>query len=408
MRSTYLKVLFIYTMALICAMFIKVLIIDLSPVDQKEPVIVLSSAIDYKEVTVENEEGSFARPSFKEESIDAIVDEYIEENSCSYLDYNIHDLKSGRVNIFLNCGTPKNVIYDYKNKKNLTMENLTKKYPEFLKASKRLLNLKYPKFHVDDIDFTTAVYDIKENEIVGYYNSTEYGPVTYHINNNEIKDYMDYPMSYDDAYTNEVYTLDPNKKTIAFSYDDGPSTYDLELIDLLVNSHSTATFFVVGNRINNYPTAVNKLATSGMEIGNHTYDHKSLTSLSTEKVIEEITKTNDLFYAKTGKQITMLRPSYGAVNKRVLLAVNMPSILWSIDTLDWKTRNADKVYEAIMKDAKDGEIVLMHSLYKTTVEATDRAIKSLYKEGYQIVSVGELAKLKGKTLSAGSSYTRIR
>lgn len=419
MRSTFLNILSRYTFALIFAMMLKILIIDVSPTfKDNSPLLIVNAdvSLKYKEVEVisevesksEHKGNTFLKPYFKDTILDTFVDNYIEEHKCTYLEYSIYDMKNDKANVFLNCGDPANIVYNYKEKRELSFENITLKYPEFLEASKNLLKLKYPTFHVDDIDFSNVVYDIHGNEIVGYYNSKEYGNAIYHINNNDIKDYMDYEMSYDDAYEKEVFTLDPNKKTIAFTFDDGPSSYDLELVDLLVNSHSTATFYMVGNRISNYPTAVEKIVTNNMDVGNHTYSHKSLTSLSNTKVKEQITKTNDLFTAKTGKDMTSLRPSYGSVNKRVSIQVGMPIILWSIDTLDWKTRNADKVYAEIIKNARDGEIVLMHSLYPTTVEATGRAIKELYKQGYQIVSIRDLAKLKGKTLEAGRTYYTIK
>lgn len=410
MRSTYLNIMFRYTLALIFAMFLKVLIVDMSPITEDNMLDIKASepTFKYSEITIAMDDSSFKRPSFKNKELDQLVSNYIEKNACTNLSYNIYDLEKNRVNVFLDCGTPENIIYDYKNNSKLSIKDVTKNYSEFINKSKTLLKLKYPTFVVDDINFDKTVYNIRKNEIIGFYNSQEYGNASYHINYNEIRDFMDYPMEYDDAYENEVFKLDPNKKAIAFTFDDGPSTHDLQLIDILENSHSTATFFVVGNRIPSFPTAIQKLASSKMEVGNHTYDHKSLSKLSNAKILEEIVKTNDMYYNKTGKTLNMLRPSYGAVNKRVLLQVRMPVILWDIDTLDWKTRNADKVYNVIMNEAADGSIVLMHSLYKSTVEAVDRAVKELYKEGYQIVSVSELARLKNKTLLTGYSYASLK
>lgn len=402
-------------MALIISMFIKAAIvsgmlpnkIEAKPII-KLPVIELKkeNKLKYQEVAIA--ETNIKKPFFSNKSLDTKIDEYISNNSCETLKYNYYDLGKNRVSVFLNCGTPKSILYDYKNNEEITFKSLLTDYQKFIEESKRLLKLKYPTFVVEDISFENATYDIYENEIVGYYNSPEYGSATYKINYNEVKDLMDFSVSYDESYENEVYKLDPNKKSIAFTYDDGPSSYDLELLEILRNSHSTATFFVVGNRLNNYPKVVDALAKSKMEVGNHTYDHKSLTKLSNEKILEQITKTNNLYYSMTNKSINMLRPSYGAVNKKVLIQVGMPVILWSIDTLDWKTRNANKVYDEIMTNAKDGDIVLMHSLYKSTVEATDRAVKALYKEGYQIVSVSELASLKNRELTVGNSYLSLK
>ena len=214
-------------------------------------------------------------------------------------------------------------------------------------------------------------------------------------------------MHYDDAYENEKFELDPNKKAIAFTFDDGPSTYDLYIIDALVASHSTATFYMVGNRMRSFPLSIDKMIKTGMEVGNHTYDHKSLTSLSDAEVKNQITKTNDLFYEMTGHKLTSLRPSYGNINNRVRVQVGMPVILWNIDTLDWKTRNAEKIYNSIINNAKDGDIVLMHSLYESTQKAVEKVLPELYKRGFQVVSVGELAKLKNYDLANGSTVWNI-
>lgn len=219
---------------------------------------------------------------------------------------------------------------------------------------------------------------------------------------------MTYEMHYDDAYENEIYRLDPNKKTIAFTFDDGPSYYDVRIIDALTAAHAKATFYMVGNRMRNFSASIEKMLQAGMEVGNHTYDHKSLTSLSDEQVKEQITKTNAIFYEMTGKNLTSLRPSYGNVNRRVRLQVGMPVILWSVDTLDWKTRNADKIYENIVENAKDGDIVLMHSLYEATVQAVEKVLPELYKMNFQVVGVEELAKLKGYTLDSSSVVGSIK
>lgn len=416
MRSTYLNILTRYTFALIFAMFLKVLIMDIAftqgyhiEVESTNNNVMQSlTAIKYTEIPVEDTANAFNKPYFNNKEIDALIDGYIEQNSCTTLTYNILDLGGNRLSIFLDCGNPTNVIYNYKKKEKIEFSKILDDKEGFLAASKKLLALKYPKFVVDDVNFDEVTYNIKANELVGYYKTKEYGDVNIKINYNEIKDMLNFNMNYDDAYENETFTLDKNKKAIAFSFDDGPSDYDLKLIDLLTESHSTATFFVVGNRIENFPNSIHKMVEKGMEVGNHTFNHKSLTGLSSKNVKSQITKTNDIFRNLTGKELTLLRPSYGAVNKKVLLEVGMPVILWNIDTLDWKTRDADKIYDEIMNNAKDGDIVLMHSLYKSTVDAVERALKSLYKEGFQVVSISELAKLKGRELAIGKSYVAIK
>ena len=361
--------------------------------------------VAYDEVETQTKDGTYKKPKFKNNSdLNQIVNDYVENNSCETLEYSVYKIGTDKVNVYLNCGVPQSILYDYVNKEELNFETIVKNSENFDSNVKRLLNLKYPTFVTDEISILNGNYDIKDNEIIAYYDTVDYGSASIKINNNEIKDDMIYDMSYDDAYENETYMLDKNKKTIAFTFDDGPSSYDLEIIDTLVASHSKATFFVVGNRINNYTSSIKKMIDNGMEVGNHTYDHKTMTKLSTEAMSEEIIKTNEAFKTLTGQDLKLFRPSYGSINKTVLLTIGMPSILWSIDTLDWQSRDVDKICAAILNDVSDGDIVLMHSLYKTTSEAVKKVIPELYKRGYQIVTVSKLMELKGITLSAGSSY----
>lgn len=345
----------------------------------------------------------YTKPEFNKEEMNVFIDKYIDENECMTFDYDVTRIESDKVSIYMNCGKREYIIYNYKSKELLSLEDLLKSKEQFSEIVIKLLNLKYPTFVTEEIDIFSGIYDIKENEIIGYYTTNNYGDISIKINNNEIKDVLAFVAKFDDEYENELYELDPNKKAIAFSFDDGPSDYDHSIVESLVNSHSTATFFMVGNRINNYKNAVNKIVESKMEVGNHSYDHKYLGGMSKSNVLDEINKTSKIFNDLTGKNMTLFRAPYGVVKASYLTETGFPSIVWSVDTLDWQSRNKDKVYAKIMA-SKDGDIVLMHSLYKSTAEAVKMAIPELYKNGFQIVSVSELYSLKGKTLEAGRSY----
>lgn len=409
--TTYFNIILRYTIAVIAVMFLRVCLLDfIEDHNLRSPSINFhyTERLRFKETLLATTEGEFARPSFENQNLNKFVDEYIEKNQCTNFNYEIYELENSRVNLYINCGTPNSIIYDYKNDKELNIKDLTKNYEKFKEKVKELSNLKYPKFVTEDIDFNSGVYNIHENEIISFYKTNEFGDVSIKINYNEIKELMHFHQNYDDAYQNEIFTFDKNKKSIAFTFDDGPASYDNKLIDLLTDAHATATFFVVGNRISSFPQVIEKLANSKMEVGNHTYDHKSLARLKSPELKSEITKTNDLFYNMTNKELALLRPSYGAVSKKVLVEVGVPVILWNIDTEDWKSRNAEKVYNIIIENAEDGDIVLMHSLYESTVHAVEKSLKELYKQGFQVMSVSELAKLKDKQLLAGKSYLSIK
>ena len=142
----------------------------------------------------------------------------------------------------------------------------------------------------------------------------------------------------------------------------------------------------------------------GNQIGNHSWSHPDMTSMSSEDIKKQINDTNAKIKSVTGKKPTVMRTPYGVSNQNVRDNISMPIILWSVDTLDWKTQNADSTYNAIMNHAKDGAVVLMHDLYTPTANAAVRAIPALVDKGYQLVTIEEMALLKGVTLKKGSVY----
>lgn len=83
----------------------------------------------------------------------------------------------------------------------------------------------------------------------------------------------------------------------------------------------------------------------------------------------------------------------------------MPMILWNVDTLDWKTRNTQSTIDAVMRNLKDGDIILMHDIHTQTVDAALQLIPKLEEEGYQLVTVSEMAAAKNKTLENGTAYS---
>lgn len=206
----------------------------------------------------------------------------------------------------------------------------------------------------------------------------------------------------DDAYFK-------GKKLVAFTFDDGPG-YDVteNLVDQLTNRDAKVTFFMVGNRVEKQPLLVKKIFDAGHTIGNHSYSHKSFKKQKVEAYLQEINHTNQLIKDITGQDVIYLRPPYGSYKKSTLDNVNMNFVLWSIDTLDWKTRNVDLIYEEIINNVQDGDIVLMHDLYPTTVEAAIKAIDFLLENNYAIVSLDEMYRLRGTTPVLNSSIKHMR
>ena len=199
--------------------------------------------------------------------------------------------------------------------------------------------------------------------------------------------------------------IDKNKKMVALTYDDGPSIYTPRILKTLKENNSVATFFAVGNRVPMYSDTVKKAYDMGCEIGNHTYEHKSLPNLSETEVKRQISKTNKEVKKAIGEKPVIMRPTGGATNTNIKKWVGMPSIIWSVDTLDWKTRNADSTRRAVLNRVKDGDIVLMHDLYSATATASETIIPELVRRGYQLVTVSELAECRGGMKETGAYYS---
>ena len=203
--------------------------------------------------------------------------------------------------------------------------------------------------------------------------------------------------------------IDPTKPMIALTFDDGPSKHTERLLDIFAQYGGKGTFFVVGNVIEKREETLNRMVAEGHEIGGHSWDHRQLTKLSSADMTDEIMNTRAKIYSLSGIDTTIMRPPYGSYNdetKRICAENGIVIINWSLDTLDWKYRDADKVYDAIMSEVKDGDIILCHDLHGTTVDAMERVIPDLIAQGYQLVTVSELLSYSDKEVSAGSVHSQ--
>ena len=194
------------------------------------------------------------------------------------------------------------------------------------------------------------------------------------------------------------------QKTIALTFDDGPSSFTDRLLDCLEANNAKATFFMVGKEIASFPDEVKRMKALGCELGNHTYDHTDLATLSASDISSEISRVDQELVNLTGQGATVVRPPYGSVNDTVKATVGTPMILWSIDTLDWKTQDVQATVEEVMNNVQDGSIILMHDIYSTSVDAAEILIPQLIEDGYQLVTVHELAAAHGKELNTGITY----
>lgn len=196
-------------------------------------------------------------------------------------------------------------------------------------------------------------------------------------------------------------------KLVAITFDDGPSIYTQSILDTFKKYDSKATFFVVGNRLAGNEDLLKKMINEGHEIGNHSWSHSVLSNLSYSGLTSELKNTSDKIKKATGKKPTLMRPPYGACNtsvKNKAKELGMAVINWSVDTLDWKTRNQYSVANVIMSQTTSGKIVLCHDLYSSTSEAMKTIVPQLVKKGYDLVTVSELLKSDGGKATPGEVY----
>lgn len=203
----------------------------------------------------------------------------------------------------------------------------------------------------------------------------------------------------------EVEGIDTSKPMIALTFDDGPGKFTDELLDGLEKYDATATFFLLGSNIPGYEETLKKMDKIGCEVANHSFSHPQLTKLGGAEIAGEVNRTNDLIAGAIGKRGTSLRPPYGAIDDKVRTHVGTPMILWNRDTLDWKTKNKRQIVDHILGTAEDGDIILLHDIYKESVDAAIEAVPKLMERGFQLVTVSELAAARGINLVPGESYT---
>lgn len=198
------------------------------------------------------------------------------------------------------------------------------------------------------------------------------------------------------------------KKYVALTFDDGPSSFTDRLLDCLENNKAKATFFMVGKEVEYFSEEVKRMDKLGCELGNHTYSHADLTTLSPEEMSSEIGKVDQLLLDLTGQGASVVRPPYGSVNSSVKTTVGTPMVLWTVDTLDWESQDPQKIADVVKAEVTNGSIILMHDIFSTSVDAAEIFIPQLKKEGYEFVTVHELAKINGRQLQPGNVYSDLR
>lgn len=178
---------------------------------------------------------------------------------------------------------------------------------------------------------------------------------------------------------------------VALTFDDGPHAFYTEmLLDGLKERGICATFFLIGKNIEGNEEIVQRMQKEGHLIGNHTYHHVNLKELSQKEAKQEIQKAGNKIYESTGICTAFVRPPFGEWKKNLDLDMTMIPVSWNIDSLDWTTENTEKIIKRVVKDVEEDDIILMHDVYETSVEAALEIIDILRERGYEFVTVDQL------------------
>lgn len=204
--------------------------------------------------------------------------------------------------------------------------------------------------------------------------------------------------------------VDTSKPMIALTFDDGPRAGSTELIiEALTKYNAAATFFVVGNRLENHADLLKMIVSSGNEVGSHSYSHPSFGSLSLIELQNEANKTQETVYKLTGYTVRHFRTPGGARNDLIKTALkDYPLIMWSVDTNDWRYKDTDQLINYMKNyEFENGDIVLMHDLHTSTGNAMDEVIRDLVERGYELVTLSELFYYQGIEAKGGEVYFTV-
>lgn len=353
-------------------------------------------------------------PETENKKLNKIVQEYyknyIKEQKINkknkdiiYMDYSINEVYKQYLNLNLKLEkysedgevittTNKLIAYDLKNDKMLTVSDcLRKSYKNSLSGING----------VEHIDSDNNRLKIENKELVIYLDDDLKTKVkiNYEDNKSLIKlanKNIPSNVPLDIVKPADLPQVDPNKKMVAITLDDGPhKTNTLRVVDMFKKYNGRATFLMLGKNVNLYPDVVKKVYEEGFEIGSHSWDHPDLRKLDINAVNKQIIDTQDEIFKITGFEPEIIRPPYGATNsisKQAIADNGMKIALWNLDTEDWRLKDATKIKDAIVNKAFNGAVILIHDIHDFTVNGLEMALEELNEKGYQFVTLETLSQ----------------
>lgn len=194
-----------------------------------------------------------------------------------------------------------------------------------------------------------------------------------------------------DAALYQAYQDARHKKVIALTFDDGPNPVTTpQALETLKKYDVKATFFTLGKNIAGNEELLKKMKAEGHEIGNHSWNHPALPSLSLEEAKKQITDTEEALKGVLGTTSKLMRPPYGAITADISKSVDMSFIMWDVDTLDWKSHSEAAILAEVQHQVRNGSIILLHDIHKASVHSLPKVIEYLKDQGYSFVTVSDL------------------
>lgn len=208
--------------------------------------------------------------------------------------------------------------------------------------------------------------------------------------------------------TARLLSLPPVPKIIALTFDDGPHPqYTEQLLEILREREVRATFFMLGNKVEQYPNIAHLVSKAGHQVANHSYDHEYAQFSSNDLLRSNVEHTGTLIFNATGVYPTAFRPPGGLLTEDMDSLVQLPVVLWSVDSRDWEVRHSETILKNATAGVLPGDIILLHDIYGTTIESVPVIIDELRHRGFSFVTVQELLGLSASEEHAkGMHYFR--
>ena len=304
-------------------------------------------------------------------------------------------------------------ILDYNTNKELPFDDIIKKNKigDMNKKISELLYYKYPTAIASLLDnYAQKEYLFYDSYILIKYNLSQEILETNRcfdlkVFYYEIKDYLNFEVPIYSYKNEDGFDYDENKITIVFSFDDGPNGKKTQnILNTLEDYKMSATFFMLGNKLLNDEETVKKVTNSHSEVGYHSFNHTSFIKQKISEVKNEYQTSNEIFYSLTSHYFKYTRPPYGSYNQKVLDSIDTPFVRWDIDTNDWRYRDAEYITKYVLENYSNGDIILFHDSYDTTVKAINKLVPILYNLDVQVLSITEYTKLKNINLENHKMY----